>query len=474
MTVLCFVVLLCSLTCPVADTISARTCSNSQDCSLNGACIDGTCHCDSPWEGDTCQHMRLLPTKAVQGYAMQPNLTSWGGGILFDGGKYHLFVCVMTNQCPLSTWRQNSRIDHAVADEVTGPYAFNDIAINTWSHNPAPVRLADGSFAIFHIGDGSGTPGGGKNCTTGDILDGAQEDRKVFVIHDFANDWADRAYQQFLLFMHTNGVSPSDWDLTALDNRGQAVEGPETIGKEQFPISIVATKKMQEGSSIHVSTSLYGPWKPLEPNSLGICNNPAPWVHVNGTIFIVCDGVLKRAERIFGPWTTVSSIKLAGLPGVKYEDPFLYVDSRGFHILYHAYNTAERERCTNATVSAHAFSEDGHTWLVSSVQPFSNRIAVEGLGEVTVSTRERPNVLFNGRGQMTHLISAVCHAEACPSEAPCANCKYNHWDYTIAQPFDTSQSLRKGAKKCAGSPAGACAAAKLQELAAFRGSLAVR
>ena len=36
------------------------------------------------------------------------------------------------------------------------------------------------------------------------------------------------------------------------------------------------------------ATSLDGPWEPLSPNTLGGCNNPAPWVHPrNGTIFIV-------------------------------------------------------------------------------------------------------------------------------------------------------------------------------------------
>ena len=38
------------------------------------------------------------------------------------------------------------------------------------------------------------------------------------------------------------------------------------------------------GSTIHVAKSLDGPWEPLI-NKLGGCNNPAPWVHPNGTIY---------------------------------------------------------------------------------------------------------------------------------------------------------------------------------------------
>ncbi len=46
-------------------------------------------------------------------------------------------------------------------------------------------------------------------------------------------------------------------------------------------------KEFDGGSTIHVATSLDGPWSPLA-NDLGGCNNPAPWVHPNGTIYIGC------------------------------------------------------------------------------------------------------------------------------------------------------------------------------------------
>jgi hypothetical protein len=77
------------------------------------------------------------------------NITTWGGGAIFDAAtkKYHAFVSRMTNDCLLQTWGANSRIDHGVADSVTGPYAFVDVAIPTWSHNSAPIALHDGTFS---------------------------------------------------------------------------------------------------------------------------------------------------------------------------------------------------------------------------------------------------------------------------------------------------------------------------------------
>lgn len=340
------------------------------DCSLNGDCVDGVCHCDAPWSGGTCETMRFLPVQKTQGYGMQPNLTTWGGGAIYDGSLYHLFVSAMTNDCPLSTWTKNSRIDHAVANDVAGPYKFQDVAVNTWAHNAAPVTLKDGSYAIFHIGNGDGAPDGGQNCSSGVI--------------------------------------------------------------EPEPMSAAA------GSTIHVSDSLEGPWTPLSPNTLGGCNNPAPWVHQNGTIYIVCNGSLKRADDIHGPWTDVTSFSHDGGPEGNYEDPVLYTDKRGWHVFYHVYNYADRDSCVEATVSAHVFSEDGYTWKASPTQPFGTQIEVEGGETITVSTRERPKLFFNEQGQMTHLFNGVCYAEKCPSEKPCVDCKYTHWDYTLAQPLDLS------------------------------------
>ena len=53
------------------------------------------------------------------------------------------------------------------------------------------------------------------------------------------------------------------------------------------------------GSTIHTSKSLNGPWLPLTPNTLPGCTNPAPHIHRNGTIFIVCNhNSLLRAESL--------------------------------------------------------------------------------------------------------------------------------------------------------------------------------
>ena len=196
-------------------------------------------------------------------------------------------------------------------------------------------------------------------------------------------------------------------------------------------------------STIHQSKTLDGPWTPLLNNTLGGCNNPAPWVHSNGSIFIVCDETLRRAEDISGPWTTVSHFSHSGEgPKGNYEDPFLFITARGYHLLYHVYNTTEHpphgHECVDSTVSAHGYSEDGFNWFLSPNQPYSTQIKLTTGETVTVATRERPKVYFDREGKMTHLFNGVCEAPNCPSgpATGCVDCKYANHDYTLVQALD--------------------------------------
>ena len=40
-------------------------------------------------------------------------------------------------------------------------------------------------------------------------------------------------------------------------------------------------------------------------------------------------------------------------------------------------------------------------------------------------------------GHLTHLVTSVCSAPACPSGpvTGCVDCKYNAWDYTLVTPL---------------------------------------
>eukprot|EP01052_Picozoa_sp_SAG31_P059929 SAG31_NODE_19166_length_610_cov_1.140900_1_plen_112_part_01 len=82
-------------------------CTSDLDCSLNGVCTAaGSCACDRPWSGHACEKMNFKPITFPQGYGMAPNLTSWGGGAIYDPAtkRYHAYISVMTNDCLLKNW----------------------------------------------------------------------------------------------------------------------------------------------------------------------------------------------------------------------------------------------------------------------------------------------------------------------------------------------------------------------------------
>ena len=236
--------------------------SATPPCSLNGMVVGGKCQCDKPWKGSACEFMDLLPVTYPQGYGMPhvglKNITTWGGNVLYDNasGTHHLYVSRMSNDCNLVDYQKNSRIDHAVSlTGPTGPYTFHDVAIPTFSHNAAPITLPDGTYAIFHVGAGTGPPNGGVNCSN-----------RTAVGHRL----------------------PSALDTPFQD--------------------LARTGRTSYG--VHVSKSLDGPWGAVP--GVKACNNPAPWVHPNGTLYLWCGGSLLRADSIAGPYTKVGNQTLSG------------------------------------------------------------------------------------------------------------------------------------------------------------------
>ena len=148
------------------------TCTGDMNCSLNGRCQNGACACDPGWRGVDCGVLNLGPVPdrpkvgSGQIYPLpMANTSSWGGGVVFRDGKYHLYVSEMANHCGLKTWQTNSFIRHAAADAVDGPYVPQGTVVRAWSHNAMPWVTPDGYIAVWHIGNG--VLPSGRNLTTG-------------------------------------------------------------------------------------------------------------------------------------------------------------------------------------------------------------------------------------------------------------------------------------------------------------------
>eukprot|EP00043_Microstomoeca_roanoka_P008820 m.84740 g.84740 ORF g.84740 m.84740 type:complete len:401 (+) comp14398_c0_seq1:42-1244(+) len=374
-----------------ATAVSA--CSSAVDCSLNGLCVDSLCICDSPWTGDTCGELDVLPANKVAAYGMSPNITSWGGNVVYYNGQYHLYVAEMAGDCGLHTWGRNSRVAHAVSDTILGPYVKQDVALLPWAHNPQVLLVnnsrsgSDGNvtFVLFHIGAGD------------------------------------------------NNTVP----ITC------PPEPPLYRNVKDNAFSEPVLPRPQAGYVFHTSSSPSGPWTSY--NLPFGCNNPSPWLHANGTWFVLCNNGgwdLMRASDLQGPWTHVLTLPPCPPGTGTWEDPFLFVDKRGnFHALAHAYvATQPCGACNSSLVSGHYYSTDGLTWLSSSIQPYSHLVNYTDGSSHIFSTRERPKLFFNSDGIPTHLITGVNPMTTCPP-VPSVNCKTTtgiDWDFTLIQPLNVN------------------------------------
>ena len=156
---------------------------------------------------------------------------------------------------------------------------------------------------------------------------------------------------------------------------------------------------------MHTAASTAGPWTPYTNATISPCggNNPGPFVHPNGTIFIVFtdQGMgLWRADTWRGPYTLVTRGACGGG-----EDPSLFLNPRGeFHCLYH------RAPFSNPDIAiGHSWSSDGFAWLTAADPAANSTVAAAGGaygGRIVHGKRERPHVYYEG-GRLRAFVSGV-------------------------------------------------------------------
>jgi hypothetical protein len=210
-----------------------------------------------------------------------------------------MFATVVDQMAPNGTYMtcyhtQATQIVHATAADVIGPYDFSDVAIGPEANCPHAVHTGNGSFAIFHNND--------------------------------------------------NTV-----DLPLLTCTGVGAYG----GCEQKSGSTTPCGAPGVGTiGLAVAVGPEGPWDVSYPlcnfsDDFDTMSNPS--AHVDSA-----DGFVTLALRYFAPPvphnnSTREAIAIFSAPGlqgpytvangdvttVSAEDPFLYKNSRGFHMLAH-------------------------------------------------------------------------------------------------------------------------------------------
>eukprot|EP01063_Lacrimia_lanifica_P014194 TRINITY_DN20832_c0_g1_i1.p1 TRINITY_DN20832_c0_g1~~TRINITY_DN20832_c0_g1_i1.p1 ORF type:complete len:404 (+),score=99.47 TRINITY_DN20832_c0_g1_i1:54-1265(+) len=349
---------------------TAHACSDALGCSLNGDCVSGRCTCAPQWEGTACERLRFSdPMDWATGYKVEAN-ASWGGNSVYHDGMYHMFVAHMMNGCGLDDYGTNSAIARVTSKNVNGPFEFQEIAIPAYAHNPTVRALPDGSgYVLYFIGGSRSVP---KDCANVSASAPPVDPRVHFVSGAVPN-----------------GTVGSDISVAY----ASSVYGPWAVKQVLFDAASAAgTKYLQGGFT-----------------------NPSPHFRPDGSVTLALQG-----GKIGGHWEMIGVARAAAWDGVfsiltaepvipfvpvvciagMGEDPFLWEDARGWHILIHG-------MCPSGFINAvHAYSNDDcKTWHVNLIPPYSYLVPTTR-GEHFFWRVERPQLAF------ARYDNATGHAEA--------------------------------------------------------------
>ena len=160
------------------------------------------------------------------------------------------------------------------------------------------------------------------------------------------------------------------------------------------------------------SASIEGPWARIdEPLSLGQdANNPAPCFRPNGSLLLNFRDLELRmgiasAPSVAGPYRVESSDIM---PGYTLEDGYLYGAGGSYHII------CEDNRghvSGHQRWGVHLVSVDGiHGWRPADpAVAYTHTVVWDDGTRTTFERRERPQLLFDGQGRISHLCTAVLY-----------------------------------------------------------------
>ena len=284
----------------------------------------------------------------------------WGSSVIQgDDGKYHMYVSRFPKSLPFHPgWMVASEIVHAISPTPEGPYKFSDVAL--------PARGAQ-------YWDGRST-----------------HNPRIFKYN----------HKYYLIYMgSTHPFEEPSYEELTLDSKW----------------CIVGRANKRVG--LAVADSPYGPWKRLdepilktEPNTFYsyLTSNPSPVVRKDGSVLMIFKGRahtgngrysnmalgIASAPSIEGPYTVQNDKKpIFQVEGQgEAEDPFLWEDERGFHIIFKdhvAKFTGEK----GGGVMAH--SQDGINWIVDEdAKAYSRTVEWED-GDIKMQGQlERPFLFF--------------------------------------------------------------------------------
>ena len=315
----------------------------------------------TPCTGMACSVLFELEAPRNSGYQPAPdgvNTSSWGGPIQQDPttGTYHMWPSQMLGHCGLNTWASNSQIMHATSPNPLGPYEWQNVVFDSFSHEPDVKITPDGKLTMF---------------------------------------MTQRVPNQWPICTCKNGSSVTtcdyypahpDKDHTTMSS-ATSFEGPWTA-----PIEVMHNTTSDSNLSPWFvgGSAMVGLWRTFYHNTTNTGYSRIHWMSASN-----------YSDAGTYTYTTQLSSDLYNLGGPT-EDPFLYKDPRSvYHALFH--NMYGCFPC-----GGHAFSKDGLTWTYTGGDAYGDMLNFTGASVLTrINRRERPHILFDKDGEISYLSTGV-------------------------------------------------------------------
>lgn len=328
-------------------------------------------------------------------------MPSWSGSVIEEGGKWHMFVGARAepstpagSQGPFPSSDSlgcNAHVARLEADSPQGPYRMAEVALPRMNFSPNVVRLPDGGVLLFSVAD--------NNCPAVDQCCSGSCSGCNFVQHmQLSVAWAPSVkgpWQQKVGILPGDAENPSATVLP--DGR------------------IVLAYRVWVNNQEFVTTATADSWE-------------GPYVPRGAPLF---------------PANSSSNAYAAT------EDPFLWHDSRGFHLLMHSlYWTEAANWWTMLHAGAYAFSTDGEDWTFvgpsyvaedatepdgpfTPSEPWSGHVEWINGTSTLMMIRQKPSLIFNAQGHPTHLLNGVDYES---EPLPTTGC-YWRKAWTLIQPL---------------------------------------
>eukprot|EP01084_Bolivina_argentea_P258634 436115_1 len=340
-------------------------------CSLNGDFLNGKCECDPGWKGTNCTSLKLtLANRATPGY-YNKSLPTWSGGnIYYADNQYHLFVTSKAYENSSDDlYLCNSKIIHLVSDKaINGPFYYKNTILSNMNLNPFTLYFND-TYFIFDEAYND--------------VPSVQECNDHFHpnTHDITYNISNVTTQ--ITYSSNINANVQEW----MNNQRIIIDPfPGTLNRSKWNCNIQnpTCYIYPNGTTIMVYRAM-----PCDYNQQ---QNPASVIHIGVAIAPHWNGpykTLNNDEPIFG-WN------------VHNEDPYLWRNKRGFHLLMHSFRPPN---FSNA--GGYAYSIDGISWTLSPYNPWLNWTLWDDGANQTWIRRQKPGLIFDNENNPIYLINGV-------------------------------------------------------------------